>query len=173
VSAPVSLRELNQRDQPGFVAVCGPLFEGSPWIAERTWHRRPFGSREALHRELVATVREAAAEEQLALICAHPDLVGRLARQGALTRESGGEQAAAGLRELSEPEVALFDRFNGEYRERFGFPFVICARENRKDAILAAFPIRLTHTREQEIAAALAEIGKIARLRLWDAVAED
>ena len=172
MSAPVALSALNTRDRAGFVAVCGPLFEGSPWIAERTWHKRPFGTRETLHRELVGTVQEAGPEEKIGLIRAHPDLVGRMAREGALSRESSGEQAAAGLRELSEREVALFDRFNREYREKFGFPFVICARENRKDAILAAFPVRLAHTREQEIATALAEIGKIARLRVWDAVAE-
>ena len=173
MSAPVPLRELNERDQAGFVAVCGPLFESSPWIAARAWLKRPFGSLDALHRELVATIEGATAREQLALISAHPDLVGRMARMGALSRESSGEQAAAGLRELTEAEVALFDRYNRDYREKFGFPFVICARENRKDAILAAFPSRLAHTRDQEIAAALAEIGKIARLRLWDAVTED
>ena len=50
---------------------------------------------------------------------------------------------------------------------------MICARENRKDAILAAFPQRLQNSREQEIATALAEIDKIARLRLNDAVWED
>ena len=50
---------------------------------------------------------------------------------------------------------------------------MICARENKKDAILAAFPVRLANTREQEIATALGEIAKIARLRLFDAVSED
>ena len=169
----VSLRELNERDQAGFVAVCGPLFESSPWIAARAWLKRPYGSLDALHRELVATVQGAEPREQVALISAHPDLVGLLAREGRLSRESRGEQAAAGLEQLSDVEREQFDRLNREYRERFGFPFIICARENRKEAILAAFPVRLAHTREQEIAAALAEIAKIARLRLADAVTED
>ncbi len=167
-----SLADLNARDEAGFVAVCGPLFEHSPWIAARTWPRRPFPTLAALHEELVATVRKATREEQLALISAHPDLVGRLAREGKLSRDSAAEQAAAGLGSLSDIDIDLFDRYNREYREKFEMPFVICARENRKEAILAAFPARLAHTREQEIATALAEIGKIARLRLRDAVAE-
>ena len=50
---------------------------------------------------------------------------------------------------------------------------MICARENKKDAILAAFPIRLANSREQEIRTALAEIAKIAKLRLYDAVSEE
>ena len=32
----VRLSQLNKMDRAEFVAVCGPLFEGSPWIAERT-----------------------------------------------------------------------------------------------------------------------------------------
>ncbi len=168
-----SLRALNACDRAAFVSVCGQLFEGSPWIAERTWQRRPFPSREALLRALLETLELSSEDEKVALIAAHPDLVGRLAREGRLTEESAAEQRAAGLDSVSPQEAALFERYNRSYRERFGFPFVICARENRKEAILAAFPARLEHPRAQEIATALAEIGKIARLRLLDAVTEE
>ncbi len=135
-----TLSELNARDLPGFVDVCGPLFESSPWIAERTWPRRPFASIDVLHRELVATVDAATESEKIRLIAAHPDLVGRMAREGALSSASSREQKAAGLGELSAQEIARFEAYNRDYRVKFGFPFVICARENRKEAILAAFP---------------------------------
>jgi OHCU decarboxylase len=167
-----TLAHLNACDAPRFVAVCGPLYEHSPWVAERAFVCRPFASREALHAALVAAVRAASPDEQLALIQAHPDLVGKLAREGHLTAASTAEQAAAGLDALTADEVAAFERYNQAYHDRFGFPFVICARENRKDAILAAFPSRLAHTIEQERAAALAEIGQIGWLRLLDAVSE-
>jgi OHCU decarboxylase len=165
-----NLAELNTCDRNAFVRVCGPLFEHSPWIAERTFERRPFASVDALHQELCRTLRAAPRDEQVTLIASHPDLVGRLARAGRLTRESTAEQAAAGLTRLTDDEVAAFERYNAEYHARFGFPFVICARENRKDAILAAFPGRLRSTRDREIETALGEIEKIARLRLLDAV---
>jgi len=168
----VTLRDLNKCDRDAFVRVCGPLFEHSPWIAERTFDRRPFGSVDELDRALCRTLRGASRDEQVKLIAAHPDLVGRLAREGRLTRESTREQEAAGLAQLTADEVAAFERFNAQYRATFGFPFVICARENKKEAILAAFPVRLRNTREQEIEAALGEIAKIARLRLRDAVRE-
>jgi OHCU decarboxylase len=170
--APIKLAELNQLDRAGFVAVCGPLFEHSPWIADRTFVQAPFASRDALHAALCATLGMATTEEKLGLVRAHPDLVGRLAREGALTRESTGEQAAAGLTALTADEVNQFDTNNTAYRAKFNFPFVICARENKKEAILAAFPVRLQNTPDQELATAVIEIGKIARLRLWDAVGE-
>ena len=169
---PIKLAELNQLDRASFVAICGPLFEHSPWIADRTFIQAPFASREALHAALCATLGMSTKEEQLDLVRSHPDLVGRLARAGSLTHESTGEQAAAGLASLTTDEVQQFDSNNAAYRAKFDFPFVICARENKKDAILAAFPLRLQNSPEQELATALVEIGKIARLRLWDAVQE-
>jgi 2-oxo-4-hydroxy-4-carboxy-5-ureidoimidazoline decarboxylase len=169
----MKLSQLNFADQSGFVAVCGPFFEHSPWIAERAWAARPFSSREQLHHIMCQIVSQSTKDEQLALIGAHPDLVGRLAREGRLTHESTSEQAAAGLAELTPIEAAEFDRYNIAYRERFGFPFVICARQNRKQAILAAFPNRLQNDRDAEITTALKEIYQIARLRLLDAISED
>jgi OHCU decarboxylase len=169
---PTILSQLNASDLIAFVAVCGPVFEHSSWIAGRTWPSRPFRSIEHLHDCMCKVVAQATPQEQLVLIRAHPDLVGRLAREGRLTAQSTTEQAAAGLAELTPAEAAEFDRYNTAYRDRFGFPFVICARENRKDAILAAFPRRLQNDRDTETAIALAEIYKIARLRLLDAIAE-
>jgi OHCU decarboxylase len=149
-----------------FVRVVGPAFEHSPWIAERAAARRPFASLDSLHAALGDVVLRATADEQLGLIRAHPDLVGR----AVLTAESRDEQAAAGLTELSADEVGLFNRYNCEYQARFAFPFVICARLNKKDAILSAFPARLRNSPEQERQTALAEIFKIAQLRLADLV---
>jgi 2-oxo-4-hydroxy-4-carboxy-5-ureidoimidazoline decarboxylase len=158
--------EINAMTREQFVQVIGPAFELSPWIAERTWMKRPFHDREHLHRELCETLRQASEPEKVALIQAHPDLVGR----AVLTAESKSEQAAASLDDLSFEEIALFDKYNRDYRARFGFPFVICARLNKKDAILNAFPKRLNNSREQEVETALAEIEKIAELRLADLV---
>ena len=169
----VTLDDLNGRSLEGFISVCGPLFEHSPWVAERTWPRRPFATREALCRELLSTLAGASEKEKLDLISAHPDLVGRLARQGKVTAESAREQAAAGLDSVTPAEAELFEQYNLTYRRKFGFPFIICARENRKNAILDAFPRRLKNSREAELAAALQEIGRIARLRLEDAVTEE
>lgn len=166
-----SLAVLNTLPRDGFTSVIGPVFEHSPWITEQTWSKKPFASVEQLHHELCETVRHAGEEKQLALIRAHPDLVGRLALAGQLTKESTGEQASAGLDKLSPAEVELFQKNNAAYKEKFAFPFIICARLNKKEAILAGFAQRLGHSREQEIQAALAEIFKIAELRLRDLIA--
>ncbi len=162
--------QLNLLTRDEFVRLVGTVFEHSPWIAETTWAHRPFASLEQLHGALCQTVADAGEEKQVSLIQAHPDLVGRAALAGTLTPESNREQASAGLGQLSEGEIALFQKNNLAYRNRFGFPFVICARLNKKEAILKGFEVRLKNMREQEIKAALEEIGKIAWLRLQDLI---
>ncbi|HEX9068273.1 MAG TPA: 2-oxo-4-hydroxy-4-carboxy-5-ureidoimidazoline decarboxylase [Ktedonobacterales bacterium] len=170
--SPITLSQLNALDRPGFVAALAGIFEGSPWIVEETWARRPFPSVAALYDALAATMLAAPIEKQLALIRAHPDLVGRAALAGTLTPASTAEQAAAGLDVLSSGEIAAFTRLNDDYKRRFDFPFVICARDHRKASILAGFEARLGNAREEEITTALGEVGKIARLRLRDTVTE-
>jgi 2-oxo-4-hydroxy-4-carboxy-5-ureidoimidazoline decarboxylase len=113
-------------------------------------------------------MRAAPKERQLDLINAHPDLAGRLAQQNKLTAESTREQATAGLNRLTDGELAEFQRLNTAYRERFGFPFIICARLNAKDAILDAMRTRSNNSPDDEFQTALGEIEKIARLRLND-----
>ena len=162
------LAELNALDRAEFTRIVGPVFEHSPWVAARTAAQRPFQSREAMHAALVATVRKASDEEKLALIRAHPDLIG----DAHLTDASQAEQAAAGLRDATAEEAKQFREYNRQYQGRFGFPFVICARLNKKEAIAAAFPVRLQNAREQEIETALQEISKIAELRLRDIITE-
>jgi OHCU decarboxylase len=115
-------------------------------------------------------VNAAGLDRQLTVIREHPDLVGRAALAGTLTRESTGEQASAGLNRLSPDEIALFQKQNDAYKNKFNFPFVICARLNKKEAILAGFERRLKNSREQEIKTALEEILKIAELRLRDLI---
>lgn len=170
---PHSLEKLNSCGREVFVAALGQIFEHSPWVAEETFDRRPFGDVDSLHEALCGTMRSAPAERKLALVREHPDLAGRLAKAGGLTSSSAREQSAAGLDRLTPSEVAEIERLNSAHRVRFGFPFVICARLNAKEAILSAMRARLGNTPEAELSTALEEIAKIARLRLNEAIAKE
>jgi 2-oxo-4-hydroxy-4-carboxy-5-ureidoimidazoline decarboxylase len=139
------------------------LFEHSPWVEARADARPSSGDR---HQDLMAVVHDATPEEQLALIRAHPELAGKAAVDGTLTDASAAEQASAGLDRLSQGEFDRFHALNAAYREKFGFPFIICVRLTDKAGILAAMERRLANDPDTEIAAALDEIGEIVRLRL-------
>ncbi len=167
-----SLEEVNALSADDFVKSFGGIFEHSAWIAQRAADLRPFTDFSGFHGSMCKIVEGSSDDEKMSLIRAHPDLVGRLAKEGKLTHESTSEQKSAGLTDLSEAEIQQFDRYNAQYKEKFGFPFIICARQNKKSAILESFPKRLENTKEQEIKTALNEIYKIAELRLADAIWE-
>jgi xanthine dehydrogenase D subunit len=149
------------------------LFEHSPWVAEAAWDRRPFNTVAELQDALEAAIRSAPRDRQLALIRAHPELAGREADEGTLTHESSREQASAGLHRLSAAELDALQSLNISYRERFGFPLIVCVREHTKESIISWGTERLEHSRQQEIDVALGEIGKIARLRLAETLGEE
>jgi OHCU decarboxylase len=156
-------------DRAAFAAAYGHVFEHSPWIAEAAWDAglpADADTAEGLHRALCAALAPAPAERKLALVQAHPDLAGKLAQAGRLTAESTHEQASAGLDRLTDAERATFTRLNDAYRERFGIPFIIAVKGLSKPEILAAFERRLNNDREAELATALAQVERIALLRL-------
>jgi 2-oxo-4-hydroxy-4-carboxy-5-ureidoimidazoline decarboxylase len=165
-----TLEYLNATSEDAFVDEIGYVFEGSPWIARKAAARRPFADVKALHAAMVGVVAAASGESQVALIAAHPELAGKIAREGLLTASSLTEQAAAGLHTLTTPEAERFDELNAAYHARFAFPFVICVREHEKTSILAELERRCANERSEEIATALGEIAKIARLRLEEAI---
>ncbi|MEO8487508.1 MAG: 2-oxo-4-hydroxy-4-carboxy-5-ureidoimidazoline decarboxylase [Betaproteobacteria bacterium] len=164
------LDEVNRYTPQEFSAAFGAVYEHSPWLAARALARRPFASPQALHLALYSALHEASPDEKLALVRAHPELAGKEADADALTGASAREQAAAGLGALTPDQKADLQALNRRYVEAFGFPFVICARQNGRDAIFGTLRARLANSREQEIANAIAQIGEIARLRVADLV---
>jgi 2-oxo-4-hydroxy-4-carboxy-5-ureidoimidazoline decarboxylase len=162
----VSLDTLNTADRATFMAAIGEVMELAPCIAEDAYAKRPFASLAALYAAMTDAVRSAGAERQRALIDGHPDLAGKAAREGNLTADSTAEQAAAGLDRLTEEEFATFHRLNDAYRAKFAMPFIVCVRRHGKESILREFEKRLQNDAASEQKTALAEIFRIAALRL-------
>ena len=164
-----TLDAISRMNAGTFAAAFGKVYEHSPWIAQRAFDARPvggFATVAALHGALVATVGSATPDEQLMLLRAHPDLAGVEAAAGVLTTDSTHEQNAAGLNALSAEEIARLRALNAGYRDKFGFPFIIAARNNTKAAIYGTLEARLHNTTAMELRNALAQVGEIARLRL-------
>jgi len=140
--------------------------ELAPWVAEQAFASRPYSSLAALYRTMTDAVSAAGDDRVRALINGHPDLAGKAAREGKLTADSTTEQAGAGLDRLSETEYATFHRLNNAYRDKFGMPFIVCVRRHGKESILREFERRLNNDATAEQKTALAEIYRIAALRL-------
>jgi 2-oxo-4-hydroxy-4-carboxy-5-ureidoimidazoline decarboxylase len=164
--ASISLDQLNSADRAQFAAALGGIYEHSPWVAEAVLAKRPFSSLAALHDAMSGAVKAADDVRRLALLNAHPDLAGKAARAGTMTADSTAEQGSVGLDRLSEAEFDNFQRLNNAYRTKFGFPFIICVRRHSKDSIFRQYEVRLGNDVASERDAALAEVARIAALRL-------
>ncbi len=150
-----------------FVDKYGGVYEHSPWVAEQAAAVLGDGGDIATIASVMADcVDNATNEQQLALIRAHPDLAGKAQIAGELTADSTSEQASAGLDQCTPEEYLRFQDMNQAYHLRFGFPFVMAVRGSSRAEILVAFEERLGNDRDVEFETALAEIHKIALLRL-------
>ena len=152
-----------------FIALFGEVFEHTPSLPEAVYAAglTPADDMpDALHAKFVAAMHALSDDAKLALIQAHPDLAGKLALSKGLTADSAAEQGGAGLDRLSPAELDRFTALNAAYVEKFGFPFIIAVRGLGKDDILGAFETRLKNDPAAERAAALAQIERIALLRI-------
>ncbi|HEY8004202.1 MAG TPA: 2-oxo-4-hydroxy-4-carboxy-5-ureidoimidazoline decarboxylase [Phenylobacterium sp.] len=151
--------------QADFLARFGRVYEASPWVADAVWPDAQSGALDdpaALAAAMRAAVEAAPRERRLALIRAHPELASRAKMAEASVREQSG----AGLDQCSPEEFAAFQRLNGAYNARFGFPFIVAVKDLTRADILAAFQARLANGPEAEFETAMAQIHRIAGLRL-------
>lgn len=156
-------------DRAAFVETYGGIYEHSPWVAEAVYDAGigpGDDTAAALAGRMGQVVDAADGDARLTLLRAHPELAGRLATAGGLTAESTAEQASAGLGHCTPEEFAEFHSLNARYTARFGFPFIVAVRGLSRRDILGTFRDRAGNDRETELAAALQQVHRIARLRL-------
>ena len=159
----------SEMDRETFVAEFGGMFEHSPWIAEGAFDLELGATHDnaaGIHNALARVFRNASEEQRLGVLTAHPDLAGKLAAAGRLTKESTAEQAGAGLDLLTDEERETFQNLNAGYVERHGFPFIIAVKDNTKSSILEAFHRRIKNDRDTEFSEACRQVERIAELRL-------
>jgi 2-oxo-4-hydroxy-4-carboxy-5-ureidoimidazoline decarboxylase len=167
---PISLHDANRMDEDAFVDAFGDVAEHAPWVAAEAAERRPFSSRDAMIAAFADAVAHADKHRQRALLLAHPDLAGRAAIAGDLTRESRSEQVGAGLDKLTPAQFRHFTEMNNAYRERHGIPFIFAVRGATAHDIMKGFAERIGNANEVEFRTALEQVVRIIRFRLEDRV---
>ena len=151
-----------------FVETFGGVYEHSPWVAERVFDKGLAGGQNqagGLSKRMTEIVNQASNEEKLALIRAHPDLVGKSAI-AELTAASRREQNNAGLDQCTAAEFTEFQQLNRDYKNKFGFPFILAVSGYHRKQILDAFRQRLNNAKNTEFQAAMEQIHRIALRRL-------
>jgi len=161
--------DLTQFNKKRFVDRFGGLYEHSPWIAEKVWteiQSAPAITVELLTTRLKDIVDTGTDKQKMDLLCAHPELAGKAAMEGALTADSTDEQSRARLDLCSPQEYEKFQQLNTAYNDKFKFPFIMAVRDSSRIEILEAFESRIQNAWKDEFETALAQVHRIAQLRL-------
>jgi OHCU decarboxylase len=160
------LEKLNQAE---IVSLLGDIYEHSPWVAEILFTQGITSQDNDLYflADRMKKIVDASSEKiKLSLLQAHPELAGKLAISGNLTKDSTAEQASAGLDQCSKEEFAEFSKLNFEYTKKFGHPFIIAVKDLTRAGILTSFKERINNGNQTEFETAITEVHKIAFLRL-------
>jgi OHCU decarboxylase len=159
-------------DRKSFMARFGGIFEHSPWIVNEAWEQGVRdGDIEKLKAGFSRVIHDADRDRQVALLRAHPQLASAIASDEEITDESRGEQKSVGLDQCSPAEFDEFNRLNGAYTNKFGFPFIIAVKGLDRDQILEIFRSRLENSPEDEFREALRQVIRIGAFRLHDIAA--
>jgi OHCU decarboxylase len=162
--------DLANDSQQAFMKAFGNLYEHSSWVAEKAYigvkQSNSYNDLEHFHVLLCETMLASKSDLHDALICSHPVLAGKKVQTNELTHFSTSEQQSAGLNNCSDDEISLFQKLNSQYKDKFSFPFIMAIKEKNKSEIKAGFSDRQGNSIEQERQNALAEINKIAWLRI-------
>ena len=170
----VTIQQVNRMNFQEFTETFSSIIECTPLAAATVWSYRPYSSVAALHEAFTNFIQtDLCPAAQAGIIRCYPDLAGKIAQSNQLSEESTREHEAAGLLQLSDSEKEELTTLNERYKEKFSFPFVICARENKKEAIVSGLKVRLENRAAEEEHIALKEINKIAWYRLNEKVDDD
>ncbi|XP_058788583.1 2-oxo-4-hydroxy-4-carboxy-5-ureidoimidazoline decarboxylase-like [Phymastichus coffea] len=169
----LSISEVNALPEENFEWLFGNVIEHCPEAAAAVAAKRPFSSSEDLKKAFENYLEKLDTSDKEMVLQKHPDLAGKLADEGKLTIESQNEQKLAGLDGMTKDEAQSLTNNNYLYKEKFRFPFVICARENKVHSILQGLEIRLKNNRETELKTGINEVKKICRIRIDDLVWHD
>ena len=162
---PLRTQHISESDPSQFVHLLGEVFGDSPWVAEQAYLLCPFTSRENLIECMVNIMQRAPEAKQQELLRSHPGLG---ACEGQKSSTAGkNDQASALLNQCNSAELARIERLEGEYRERFGYPFIIDCTGLDKVRILSELETRLQNPAQDEFNRALVEVEKIARNRIY------
>ncbi|WP_427886860.1 2-oxo-4-hydroxy-4-carboxy-5-ureidoimidazoline decarboxylase [Kribbella sp. GL6] len=169
----VRLDQVDQMTREQFVETFGGLFQGPRWAVERAWEMRPYADTHALRRSFQEALFSGSREEQVELIQAYPQLGSQFVADGLSGEASLRDQSDKGLTFLGDPERDELTAITSAYEDRFGFPLVISVRDAESyERILEQGRERLGNCANQEHAAALLEIAKIAGYRFDDFVSD-
>jgi len=159
--------KIDKLTETEFAKVFGNIFENASWISKKLYEQKPFKNFQDLSKKMVSIFENANNQDKLKILNAHPELANKT-KIGTLTQNSNDEQNSAGLDRCTQEEYNQFQNLNSEYKNKFGFPFILAVKGRKKSEILLNFKTRVLSNKKTEFNEGVAQVIQIANLRLED-----
>ena len=159
------LDKIKKLSEKEFTKIFANIFENASWIAESLYKQKPFENLQDLSEKMISIFENANNQNKLKILNSHPDLANKT-KVGSLTADSNQEQSNAGLHQCTEKEFSEFKNLNSDYKNKFGFPFIIAVKDKNKSEILVNFKKRILSDKQIEFDEAVKQVKLIASLRL-------
>ena len=156
------IEEVNQLSEHEFIGTFGNVFEKTNWIANKAYNSKPYKDFDEFRSTIMKIYENSSKQDCLKIFNAHPEL----AVEKKLTEDSHKEQRSVNLNRCNNEEFNEFKNLNIEYRNKFGFPFIIAVKGKNKNEILNNFRKRIKNEINLEFNEAKEQVKKIANFRL-------
>ena len=169
----MNVNDVNNLDENVFFDIFKNIFEHSDFITHDVEELRPFKNKSDVIDSFINIFNSLSMEVKINIVKSHPDLGDKIKIAQGLTKFSSQEQSGAGLTNCNDEEFKKFHKFNDEFKEKFGIPFIFAIRGKTKIEIFEEFEIRLKSDNiEEELDKSINQVKKIATLRLNEIIHE-
>ena len=120
----LSIQAVNKLNYKDFISTFANVVEHTSLCAAAVCTKAPFSSSESFVTDSLPD------DAKAGILRCYQDLFDRWE---SLSSESQREQTEAGIRSLGAEETKLLKSYTRLYKEKFGFPLVICARLQQRD----------------------------------------
>ncbi|RKS84806.1 2-oxo-4-hydroxy-4-carboxy-5-ureidoimidazoline decarboxylase [Orbus hercynius] len=164
------IQDINKMDDKVYLTTFSPLFNDDEWVLVESGKQRPFSGFVDMFEHIINIIKVSDKQTQLSLIADHPDLACPAARTEGIAAASQEEQKSSGLNSCTQEEAVKLTQLNKQYREKFGFPFLLAVKGYDKAAIFAEIEDRLNNDQATEFNIAMQQYYKVVMLRMLDLV---
>lgn len=127
----------------------------------------PFADIESLREQADSHWKQSQEEDLLQAFDGHPEIgdVSTLREKYRNTEKLAGHEQS-GMDSANEEVIEQLSKGNKDYKEKFGFIFIVCASGKSANEMLELLLQRLPNSREEELANAAEEQRKITQIRI-------
>ncbi|CAG9767046.1 unnamed protein product [Ceutorhynchus assimilis] len=169
----LTIQEVNSLESDRFIKIFGNIVEHCLAAGIGILKNRPFQNIDGVVAAIEQYLENLKLQEKIKVLQLYPDSVSKLAGFSNSMLEFNTHQkiiSTESRTSLRYEEKKRLKQLTKSYRDKHGFPFIICAKEENIDSLCAEIETRLMNHTRNETEIALKEVNKICKMRIYEII---